>query len=109
MSTPSGNPGGTSSSGGTTTAGDPLAARTTLSASSGTTGSHSISLIQPQVFDPAPNWPSDWLLKNKESSNWDEWNRRVTQIVDQRQFSDYLDGSLPCPDPSTHPDEAKIW
>ncbi len=49
------------------------------------------------------------MLLSKASSNWEEWRRRITLIVDQRQFSDYLDGSLPCPDDLAHPDEAAIW
>ena len=55
-----------------------------------------------------PNWPTglvlDWL-----KSNWEEWDRRLNTIVDQRYYGNYLDGTLRCPDSTTHPRSAINW
>jgi hypothetical protein len=55
-----------------------------------------------------PTWPADLILDRIEY-NWEEWNRRLNLVVDQLNYSDYLDGSFPCPDPAVHPGAARIW
>ena len=41
--------------------------------------------------------------------NWEEWNRRLNLVVDQRNFSYYLDGTFPCPDAILKLRHARNW
>ncbi|KAH8997361.1 hypothetical protein EDB92DRAFT_1813816 [Lactarius akahatsu] len=83
---------GTSGTGGTPTSGSG-------GASTGGSGSTTDVIINPQPFTPDLAWPTDLLL-DRHKSNWEEWNRRLNLIIDQRNFFHYLDGSFPCPDPA---------
>ena len=47
-------------------------------------------------------WPTDLHLDGLKC-NWEEWNRRLNLVVDQRNFFYYLDGTFPCPDAVLHP------
>ena len=55
-----------------------------------------------------PNWPTDLVL-DWLKSNWQEWNRRLNIIVDQRYYGNYLDGTLRRPDSTTHPRSVINW
>ena len=48
-------------------------------------------------------------MLDRLKSNWEEWDRRLNLVVDQRHFSYYLDGSFTCPDPNVHPKAALNW
>jgi hypothetical protein len=61
-----------------------------------------------QTFNSDSNWPADLVL-DRGKGNWQEWDRRLHIIADQRGFRAYLDGSLPCPDSSIHPAAAYSW
>ncbi|KAH9037138.1 hypothetical protein EDB84DRAFT_1560688 [Lactarius hengduanensis] len=65
-------------------------------------------VINEKQFASDPAWPADLIL-DRLKSNWDRWDRRLNLVVDQRNFSLYLDGSLPCPDPAIHPKAATNW
>lgn len=55
-----------------------------------------------------PTWPADLIL-DRTKYNWEEWNRRLSLFVAQQHFSNYLDGSFPCPDPAVHTEAARNW
>ncbi len=57
---------------------------------------------------PEPTWPADLTL-DRRRSNWQEWSRRLSFATDRQGFTDWLDGSIPCPDPTTHPRACQIW
>ncbi|KAN0134593.1 hypothetical protein V8E53_007739 [Lactarius tabidus] len=65
-------------------------------------------VIHAQTFNSDLNWPTDLIL-DKEKGNWEEWDRRLRIIVDQRGFRAYLNGTLPCPDASTYATAAYSW
>src|SRR5712671_3675160 len=54
------------------------------------------------------SWPSGLVLDFKQE-NWLEWSRHLTLVADQIHVSDYLDGTLPCPNPSLFPNAYKVW
>ena len=53
-------------------------------------------------------WPSDLEL-DLDLGNWPLWSRRVALLADRQGFSEWLDGSLVCPDKVTHPKANQIW
>ena len=65
-------------------------------------------VIHYQTFTSDNSWPPDLIL-DRRKSNWLEWDRRLNIIADQRCFSEYLDGTLPCPDPAIHAQSAMNW
>jgi hypothetical protein len=65
-------------------------------------------VINQQNFTSDSAWPAELML-DRLLSNWVEWDRRLNLVVDQQHFSEYLDGSLPCPDASVHPKAARNW
>ena len=62
--------------------------------------------LQPFISDAA--WPADLVL-DRLKSNWEQWNRCLNLVVDQRHFSFYLDGTFSCPDEMAHPKAALNW
>jgi len=95
------------------------AALAAASGTSGTTGSSGANpssralppadyIITAQTFSSDSNWPSDLVLDTVKA-NWQEWDRRLRLIVDQRGFGSYLNGTLPCPDASKHAGPAYSW
>ena len=90
--------GTTGSTGGATTGGTTT---TTTSAAEEIT-------IHVQPFTTDSNWPADLIL-DRSKGNWQEWDRRINTVVDQRCYTNYLDGSFPCPNPATHAKAAVIW
>ena len=98
----SGSGGSNITTGGPT--GDPTGGST-----GGTTGNpNDDDVIYERSFLPDPSWPADLLL-DALKSNWEEWNRRLNFVVDQRNFSYYLDGTFLCPDATQHPKAACYW
>ena len=65
-------------------------------------------VIQTQTFNSDSNWPKDLILDHAKG-NWQEWDRRLRLIVDQRGFHAYLNRTLPCPDATLHPTSAYSW
>jgi transposase InsO family protein len=88
---------------------------TTTSATTGSTGTTSATVLPPpgiviqtQTFHSDSNWPATLIL-DKGKGNWEEWDRRLRLIVDQRGFGPYLNGTLACPDAKAHPGSAFSW
>ena len=81
---------------------------TTTTTVTGTTTIPSGIVIQPQYFHSDPNWPATLIL-DKGKSNWEEWDRRLRLIADQRGFGPYLNSTLACPDPKMEPGNAYGW
>jgi transposase InsO family protein len=77
----------------------------TTSGSSGTTPSPNIPL---QNFISDSAWPADLILDGLKH-NWEQWDRRLNLVADQRHFSKYLNGKLKCPDATAHPTAADNW
>ncbi|KAH9000998.1 hypothetical protein EDB92DRAFT_1938768 [Lactarius akahatsu] len=90
--------------------GDPPDTGGTGGASTGTGGPSGSAdvVINKKQFTSDPSWLADLRL-DRLKSNWEEWDRRLNLVVDQRNFSYYLDESLPCPDPVLHPRAALNW
>ena len=91
----SGNPStGTGTTGGTTTT-------TTV------TGPPPLNIpLQSFISDSA--WPADLILDSLKH-NWEQWDRRLNLVADQRHFTRYLNGTLPCPDATVYPTAADNW
>lgn len=53
-------------------------------------------------------WPADLIL-DWQKSNWQEWSRQLNIMVDKHAFTDWLDGSIPCPGAATHARASQIW
>ena len=53
-------------------------------------------------------WPSDLIL-DLGKSNWIEWSDNLNIVLLQQGLDPWLDGSLPCPDPTTYADVNYIW
>jgi hypothetical protein len=87
---PAGGPGSTATSGSTSTSGNAGVTPTT---------SHA-HLVERPIADNS--WPATLKLSITEC-NWVEWSRRLTLLADRLYVSDYLDGTLPCPDGSADP------
>ena len=98
----------------TASSGSGASGLTTGGATGGTTGGTTTSssndddIILERTFLPDPSWPADLILDGLKS-NWEEWNRRLNFVVDQRNFSYYLDGTLLCPDAALHSKAARNW
>ncbi|KAH9028776.1 hypothetical protein EDB85DRAFT_2147724 [Lactarius pseudohatsudake] len=109
---PSGNSPGGSGTGGTpagAAAGTSGTGATPAAPPSGAGASRTADVvINEKQFASDPAWPADLIL-DRLKSNWDRWDRRLNLVVDQRNFSLYLNGSLPCPDPAIHPKAATNW
>jgi hypothetical protein len=65
-------------------------------------------VIPAQTFHSDSNWPADFVLDSVKA-NWQEWDRRLRLIVDQRGFGSYLNGTLACPDATKHAGSAYNW
>ena len=93
---------------GSTTGLTPSCTIGTTHSGSGISSTEDILVYQNSTCLYDPNWPTglvlDWL-----KSNWEEWDRRLNTIVDQRYYGNYLDGTLRCPDSTTHPRSAINW
>ena len=74
----------------------------------GTGGTPASVVIQIQTFNSDSNWPKDLIL-DQVKGNWQEWDRRLRLVVDQRGFRPYLNGTLTCPDATLHPTAAYNW
>ena len=90
------------------TTGATTGATTTGGASTVPTGGPEQITIQYQTFTSDTSWPADLIL-DRRKSNWLEWDRRLNMIADQRCFTEYLDGTLPCPDPTLYAQSARNW
>ena len=66
------------------------------------------NFISDKTFYSDSSWPSDLTL-DRLKGNWNEWNRRLKIIVDQRGFGTYLNGTLVCPDAALYPRSASSW
>ena len=44
-----------------------------------------------------------------EESNWTVWCKKMCQIFKVTEVLPYIDGTIPCPDKETYPDQWKIW
>ena len=66
------------------------------------------NFICDKTFYSDSSWPPDLVL-DRLKSNWNEWNRRLRIIIDQRGFGTYLNGSLACPDAALYPRSASSW
>lgn len=64
-------------------------------------------VITERSLPPDSIWPADLTL-DRLRSNWQEWSRRLNFATDRQGFTESLDGSIPCPDP-THPRACQIW
>ena len=53
-------------------------------------------------------WPSSLIL-DRSKSNWEDWSLRLTLIVDERGFTDWLHGSYPLPNATTDPKGNRVW
>ena len=42
-------------------------------------------------------------------SNWEEWNHQLNFVINQQNFSYYLDGTFLCPDLVLHAKAARYW
>jgi transposase InsO family protein len=65
-------------------------------------------IVLQQNFISDTAWPADLKL-DRLKANWVDWDRRLNLVVDQRHFSEYLDGTFPCPDTTDHPKAARNW
>src|SRR6266403_5983548 len=54
------------------------------------------------------SWP-DNLKLCLDDANWDEWSFQVSLFADKQGFTDYLNGTLSCPDKSKHSKAFQIW
>jgi transposase InsO family protein len=88
------------------------AANTTSGTTPASVNAHSAAgaggdvIVERHIADQS--WPSSLVL-NLADSNWHEWSRRLVLLADRSYVSDYLDGSLACPDPVTHKAAHQIW
>jgi hypothetical protein len=64
--------------------------------------------IPAQIFHSDANWPMELIL-NVGKANWQEWDCCLRLITDQHGFGPYLNGTLVCPDASTHPKDNYGW
>src|SRR6266702_2783311 len=107
---PDATSGGTGASGtttGTTPTSSPAATPTGSGSTVPTGGSTDVVInLQPFISDLA--WPANLIL-DRLKSNWEEWNRCLNLVVDQRHFSFYLDGTFTCPNETVHPKAALNW
>ena len=90
------------------TTGATTGATTTGGAGTVPTGSSEQITIQYQTFTSNTSWPADLIL-DRRKLNWLEWDRRLNMIANQRCFTEYLNGSLPCPDPTMYAQSARNW
>ena len=84
----------------------------------GTSGSSSVppgattplpdNFINDKTFYSDSSWLSDLVL-DRLKCNWNEWNRRLKIIVNQRGFGTYLNGTLVCSDAVLYPQSALSW
>ena len=65
-----------------------------------------VAILERRIDDSS--WPSDLVL-DLGKTNWLEWSRRLTLLVDRLYVSGYLDGSLSCPDETTDATAHHIW
>ena len=71
-----------------------------------TAGSNDITISERFLSDSS--WPADLIL-DLGKSNWSEWSFRLENLTDNQGFSEWLDGSLPRPDPTSSPKAHHIW
>ena len=65
-------------------------------------------IIFPLTFTADSGWPSDLILDDQKG-NWEEWDRRLRAVCDQRGFRRYLNGTVPRPDETQDPEDACAW
>jgi hypothetical protein len=70
------------------------------------TGSGKILLTERFLMDSS--WP-DNLVLNLDKSNWHTWSKRLRLLAIGQGFSGWLNGTLACPDVTTHPKAYWIW
>ena len=54
------------------------------------------------------SWPTDLIL-DLSKTNWLEWSRRLSLLADRLYVFGYLNGTLSCPDVTTHAAAHHIW
>ena len=74
--------------------------------SNSASGSDDVIISERFLADSA--WPKDLIL-DLGKSNWSDWSFRLENLTDNQGFSEWLDGSLPRPDPTSHPKAHRIW
>src|SRR6202041_3704252 len=60
----------------------------------------------------ANNVPTNMVtieLLNKSKNNWARWKRVVLQCLQYVGLSEYIHGTIPCPDPMLEPRAARNW
>ena len=70
------------------------------------TGPGDITITERFISDSA--WPADLKL-DLGKSNWDDWSHRMRLLVDHLGFTDWLDGTLPCPDQTSYAKANRVW
>lgn len=84
------------------------------STTSGDSGGHSGTLppakvhVYPLTFNSDSGWPSGLKLDSRKD-NWQEWNKQLRFLCDQRGFRPYLNGTLARPDQTLHFEAACAW
>src|ERR1700690_2616577 len=60
----------------------------------------------------ANNVPTNMVtieLLDKSKNNWTRWRRVVLQCLQYVGLSEYIHGTIPCPDPTQEPRAARNW
>jgi gag-polypeptide of LTR copia-type len=65
-------------------------------------------ILLTERFLTDPSWPGDLVL-DLDKSNWPVWSRRLRLLAIGQGFGGWLNGTLPCPDATTHPKAHWIW
>ena len=92
----------------TNTTGATTGATMTSGATTVPTGGLEQITIQYQTFTSDTLWLADLILDHCKS-NWLEWDHCLNMIANQRRFAEYLNGTLPCPDPTLYVQSARNW
>ncbi len=107
--------GATTTTGATTVTTGSLTGTVTTATTSGTSpGDQARSvfvngiLLTERTLMPDSTWPADLIL-DRSKSNWEDWSLRLSYVVDRQAFTEWLNGSIPCPDPAIHTRGAQIW
>ena len=69
-------------------------------------GPDDILLTMQYINDNA--WPTDFEL-DIDTGNWPLWHRRISLLADCQGFTDWLNGTLSCPDKTDHAKAHHIW
>ena len=110
--TQSGAPVGNPPSGGTTSTGTASINASGRNVSINTSslnvavGPGDITITERFISDSA--WPADLKL-DLGKSNWDDWSHCMRLLVDHLGFTDWLEGTLACPNQSSYAKANRVW